>query len=196
MFVEQLTGIIVAYGKVKILMMLLNMSDIHQRSMCSVLWWKAMLMVLSFCKNLQWLVTFFYNFVSCPCGIVLHIDGAPPHFTSSCFSGQVFSWSLDRKWGPFPGPLTLHIWLLDFFFWGFLKDFFLWKSARFERVTWQNHQSCRVHYQRNSDIWRETEYCLRVCHTTADTHIEIFWALWGPVFKNACFQIHFMVEDM
>jgi len=37
MFVEQLTGIIVAYGKVKILMMLLNMSDIHQRSMCSVL---------------------------------------------------------------------------------------------------------------------------------------------------------------
>jgi len=58
--VEQSTGTIVMYGEAKILIMKLYMSVIRWRSMCSMLWWKTKLLVLSFLKNLWWIVILFW----------------------------------------------------------------------------------------------------------------------------------------
>jgi len=112
--------------EVKILMRLLNMSIIHWRSMCGVLWWKTKLSVLSFLKNLWWMVTLFWLWWRTLLCVMSLGNGFPVRWWTTsflpsclCLSVQGVSWLLDGKRGhTSPGPLIIHIWhLLILFFW-------------------------------------------------------------------------------
>jgi hypothetical protein len=146
--VEQQTQL--SCGKVKILMMLLNMNMnmIHQRSVCGVLWWKR---YVSPPKNL----------VKCCTTLLL---------LCLCLSGQGVS---DHRIGK-GGPIPWHPHSSDFLFWRFVKDIAYCEKVHGVYELHDSHQLKSALLMKCLPISSEkTEYCLEGFCVTSGAHIEI-----------------------
>jgi hypothetical protein len=102
------------------------------------------------------------------------------------------------KADPFPASHLLHIWYLWIFCLGGFAECFVYH----DKVQLISCQSCRVYYEciiseMLASTWRETEYCLNVCHATSGAVLRYTEHVRGPVFENVSVStIHFMVEDV
>jgi hypothetical protein len=129
MYVEQSTGTIAMYGVVNTLAKCLNMSIIHRRGTCAMLWWKTSVMFVRvwvlICDERQ-------CFASHPAGTIFQLDGALP-LTSS-----IVCMSLDRKEG-IQIPATLILQIFRSLLLGLWKDIcLLMRDADCESVSWNN----------------------------------------------------------
>lgn len=116
----------------QILMVLLNMSMIHQRPVCGVLWWKTKLLVPSCLKTVWWRHFSGHDgqhcFVSSFCGKSFPIRWCTTSvlLLYSCLSGQGVYWLLDVEDWRFDSS--------EFFSVGGLLKALLWKSANVNQM--------------------------------------------------------------